>query len=1201
MPEDNSSFNSSLLPVIRSTDHRAAESAIQQVFSQDFAFLRPFYLPTWPIFKRLQQSNIIESKWLETEVESFLNESDRGFLILEGQGGIGKTTFLAQWVYKRGSIHHFIELAPGFKGAQIARCSLGAQIIRVFGMADFMPLNRFQEAIHFPDFLQILLAESSLRNKQSNPNRKIIIILDGLEEVGVMVDQNPFGLPEILPENVYFIISQPPHIRKHKTKGLVKTIHLGNESPSHLSDLRAYSMRTFESASYESIKKRIKPDLLSEILLGKSKGSWICLIHLLRQLRDIEVTALSEEELQTQLPECLMQSYLQAFLRLKDLDQAEWYRFILPILGVLAAYPEPVTVPQLATYASLPADYRFLNNYLDHSLQSFISTDFQERYRFNHLSLKELFSGTLENGNISLQEEAFLYEMVENSRLFHLRIATEILSWWGGLEEGLPDLQIRRTLTSLDEYGLDYLVTHLEGSGSTSDLKRLLNMDWQIDKGERSQPARFFPLARKRIEKKASEKLDVSTNGWYTTKRSQDRLLSYLEDIKKVWNLSSTVGEQVRYALITTSVLTMASQTSDSFTIGDQEEQDQAIASMAACLAKAGDPSGALNAVDMIRKTRWKSQAFADISNHLPSQSIPTVLRYCNDLDDTWGQVQIITNCALRLNDLSRPAQAIEIARQIPVDSHRNQLLGILSTKLIEANQVELALEAVHNIKDENIQVNLLIDFGKNLDRESLQVALTIVRAFHNNAQKAQALTGLAPYLPNALMRDSLHWLQQIGNEESRSQALVGLIPHIREPMLKDALAAAREIKDERLRAPVLVELTIRTATQGDPIKALQLIHAILGENHKASAITGIAPYLKEEQRYEALGIGQKFKDGASQVRAQEGLVPYLYEPVLQDILLKAHRLKNEVWQETIFRALIKRYSELGEPSKSIEIIQQCASQEQRARLLVDLVPLLPDEMRKEALEIALDISTPSFQAKALAGLAPYLSESDLLEALSSTLKLTNQGWLGANLRSETLVTIISLLAERGDLERSLNALQEIYDDDGLVQALGKLIPHLSGEFQNAALAAVQRIQDPNKRALILTGLVPMLPPLLVEDALAYLNDFSDEKTRVKVIVGLAPSISAENLHTFLVIVRGINDKNLRVQALAAAVQNWLLIPKPQSLSLWKETILDLSNQSRPDLLSDLQPLAPLIYDLGGIGAIKETLQAIRDVVRWWN
>jgi hypothetical protein len=43
-----------------------------------------------------------------------------------------------------------------------------------------------------------------------------------------------------------------------------------------------------------------------------------------------------------------------------------------------------------------------------------------------------------------------------------------------------------------------------------------------------------------------------------------------------------------------------------------------------------------------------------------------------------------------------------------------------------------------------------------------------------------------------------------------------------------------------------------------------------------------------------------------------------------------------------------------------------------------------------------------------------------------------------------------------------------------------------------------------------------------------------------------------------------------------------------------------LSRRTRPNLLSDLTALMPIIHRLGGEKAIRDTLDAVQKVTKWW-
>jgi hypothetical protein len=1198
MLKEKSSSELIFSPIIQAPDRNSANLAIESIFSKEYTFLRPYYLPAWPAFNRIKQNKIQDRQWLKDEVNFFLSEMDRGLIVLEGQEGTGKTTFLTQLAYELCSIHHFITLPQVSKGLQLARINIAAQIIREWDLLDWIPPDHSPEVVFTQGFLNDLFLEASRRNENSSLNRKMIIILDGLDELGVTYDLKSLDILKELPKNVYFIISHSPDQEPFILPKTAQIIYLGQESSKQTSDLLAYCQKRLEDPSYNFFLDQVEIDQMVQVLVGKSNGNWLLLDFLLQQIKD-HSSKISIEEIQSRFPDNLFAAYLSTFLNLKDKDHAEWYRYILPVLGVLSAYPEPISRNQLTLTAGLPADLLPSNQLLDQVLDHFLNIDLQGRYQFNHPSLRTFLSGGLTKKDLSLQEEAFAQEISENCKQYHLRFAQKILSAWGKIDEGLPGLRKINQLTPQDQYGLNYLPCHLEGSGAIDDLQKLLLIEWPPQKDKRPQAGLKLRTPKKNDAaiKEAASKL---SNGWYEIKFSFGEVDSYLDDIQRAWKNSPGIEEHILYALITSSVISSQSINGELTVINDQEEQEQFVARLAASLAELDDSNAALSAVELLSTSRWKNQAYAEITPYLPSQSIPIVIRYCQQLEDNWGKDQIFSNCALRLTELSKPVQAFEIANQLSSDSLRNQLFAQMAKNLIEANQVEMALEAIHHITNESLKTDLLVEFSKTMDRDALQISLSLIRGFHDQSKKSMAISGLAPYLPNALQRDCIQWLDQL-NEENRSKVLAGLIPHMRETLLKDALSAARDIKDETLRAPVLVELSIRTAATGEPGKALKLMQAILGENFKASAVQGITPFLTDEQRYETLGVIQAFKDLNSKNRAYDGLIPFLYDPILTDIMEKAQVLKPEGSQSTIYKAVAKRYLELGEAARSIEIIKKCTTQEVRAKLLMDLAPLWPEALRSEILTLTLALDDPELLASALAGFLPFLGHTALLDALYIVIQLPAQGWLGVNHRAELLNQMCSLLVQRGDVERSFAILREFTDDESISKGLVITFPHIPDESQATTLAFIQRIQDPLKRSQTLVTLMPMLSASLIDNVLGYLENLDDEKLRLSVLIRLAPKISPDKFPGYIKSACQLQGKSFRAQAFAALIPNWLLLPVSQSLGLWKELILVLSRRSRPDLLLDLKSLAPVISDLGGISAINTTIKSIRDVAKWWN
>lgn len=57
----------------------------------------------------------------------------------------------------------------------------------------------------------------------------------------------------------------------------------------------------------------------------------------------------------------------------------------------------------------------------------------------------------------------------------------------------------------------------------------------------------------------------------------------------------------------------------------------------------------------------------------------------------------------------------------------------------------------------------------------------------------------------------------------------------------------------------------------------------------------------------------------------------------------------------------------------------------------------------------------------------------------------------------------------------------------------------------------------------------------------------------------------------------------------------------PKKIDIWKNLWRDLSHQFRPDLLTNLATLTPILFQLGGKEAAIEAAQAIHEVTKWWG
>jgi hypothetical protein len=100
-------------------------------------------------------------------------------------------------------------------------------------------------------------------------------------------------------------------------------------------------------------------------------------------------------------------------------------------------------------------------------------------------------------------------------------------------------------------------------------------------------------------------------------------------------------------------------------------------------------------------------------------------------------------------------------------------------------------------------------------------------------------------------------------------------------------------------------------------------------------------------------------------------------------------------------------------------------------------------------------------------------------------------------------------------------------------------------------------------------------------------------------LTGLAPHLPANLLPKALEIAKEIGSESSRAEALKALTAT--LTPANVDLSFWQDVLQALGTLTRPSFLDTIPNLVPLILHCGGLVALREVHQAIREVSRWWK
>ncbi len=619
--------------------------------------------------------------------------------------------------------------------------------------------------------------------------------------------------------------------------------------------------------------------------------------------------------------------------------------------------------------------------------------------------------------------------------------------------------QIKRSpLTPLEKGGKEVEVPLSKGDLGGSNWHSLEDdgyiynhLLWHLEKA--GQIAQIHLLLR--------EETAEGHNGWYSQCEREGKTAIFIKDVSRAWQLaeehfienpSQSIALQVRYALITTSLNSLATNIPPE---------------LIAALIKheIWTPAQGLVYVRQSQDSSKQAEGLEKITPYLPPTLLP---------------------------------EALEIARGIGSENYRAEALIGLAPHLPESLLPE-ALEVARGIGNEYYRAGALTGLAPHLPESLLPEALEVARGIGNEYCRAGALTGLAPHLPESSLPEALV-ARGIGNEYYRAGALTGLAPHLPESLLPEALEIARGIGDENSRAWALTGLAPHLPEVLP--EALEVARGIGNEYYRAEALIGLAPHLPESLLPEALEIARGIGSEDSRAWALIGLAPHLPESLLPEALEVARGIGSENYRAGALIGLAPHLPESLLP-EALEIARGIGNEDSRARALTGLAPHLP-EVLPEALAVARGIGSENYRAGALIGLAPHLPESLLPEALAVARGI----WSKYN-RAEALIGLAPHLPEV--LPEALEVARGIGNENSRAWALTWLAPHLPESLLPEALEIARGIGDEYSRAEALTRLAPHLPEVLPE-ALEVARGIGNECYRANLLKALTATLTPANV-----------------------------------------------------------------------------------------
>ena len=432
--------------------------------------LRSGYTYPAEIFQDAEQGLFVGRGWLREQVDQLLASQKSGYVLLEADGGVGKTAFLASHA-RAHSLPHYFFRSGRHESLEDALTSICIQLICAWGLREYA---QFTPAELGPNLFEDVISACSERRAQLGVRDPIVIVLDGLDESSGPATEVG-RLPARLPDGVHVILSRRPGWLAFTLPHT--PIRIDALDPRNISDMRERAART---ATNPNVVEQLNglgktPEWFAETVVGRCCGLWVYATHI---LSEIEYGRRRVDELEG-LPDSLW-GYYRDVLASGYLAKTEaWEAFELPILGALGAAAESVTVDFLCTIAGTRRT-QDVDRFLETRVRGFLSITYNDeavetepRISLYHRTARDFLRG--QGARDWTANRPLLRQLRRASQAAEMHIAEHFLRSWGGLDKRLPGLA-DPMLSEQHIYAARNLAQHLFIAGLDDTLLTLLTM-----------------------------------------------------------------------------------------------------------------------------------------------------------------------------------------------------------------------------------------------------------------------------------------------------------------------------------------------------------------------------------------------------------------------------------------------------------------------------------------------------------------------------------------------------------------------------------------------------------------------------------------------------------------------------------------------------------------------------------------------------
>lgn len=311
-----------------------------------------------PLAEQLDLARFEGRKDLIARIDQRIARQDRGYVLVRGEAGVGKSALAAHLVWTRPCAHHFTRLEGGARNPVEARKSLAAHLIGAWDLAErFTPGDVFPAAAERPDWLAKVIRAAAAERDRQGERRPLVLVVDGLDEAEPdapgMGTGVPLGLPkpDELPRDVFIVATSrygfPLAVLRDPMR--VGWSEIEVESADNLADMAAYLESAATELSEVLARHGVSPHVFTSTLLDRCRGVWIYLRYVLDEIRagirpPTELAALPDR----------LRAYYELQIQHRWATSPGWERLHLPALAVLAVLRRPITAAELSAVLGEP-------------------------------------------------------------------------------------------------------------------------------------------------------------------------------------------------------------------------------------------------------------------------------------------------------------------------------------------------------------------------------------------------------------------------------------------------------------------------------------------------------------------------------------------------------------------------------------------------------------------------------------------------------------------------------------------------------------------------------------------------------------------------------------------------------------------------------------------------------------------------------